>query len=203
MGLRPLQMATHLCFDTETLGKSPNAVVLTVACVPFEFENPKSFKELVRGGFYVKLSVEDQIKNYGRSIDADTVKWWKDQGADAKKILAPSDMDVPMAKGLRAMSKFISQQNLEEWNSWLWSRGNLFDFGKLESMYADIDEKEPYNGFMQRDIRTMIDCFCGTTTGKIKPMGDRTGFIPHNALHDAANDAATMIEIFQSIANGD
>lgn len=196
-------MTTHLCIDTETLGIEPNAVVLTIGCVPFDFENPRSFKELVKDGFYVKIDVADQIRNYKRSTDPDTIGWWKNQGADAKKILAPSEYDVPMDKALRALTRFIEASEYRYKESWVWSRGNLFDFGKLESMYTSIGQKEPYNGFMQRDIRTMIDCFCGTTNGKIKALGSRDGFIAHNALHDAANDAATMIEVFQSIANGD
>lgn len=190
---------THFTFDLETLGIRQTSVVLSIACVPFQFENPKPFKELVKAGFYAKLSVEDQVRKYGRTIDDDTVAWWKSQGPEAKAILKPSDDDLPMKTALKQLRQWLDSQDVSR-DSYMWSRGNSFDFGKIEDMYANIGEKEPYNPFRVRDIRTMIDCLTGSTNGKAKAQSDRTGFVAHNALHDAANDSATMTDIFQALA---
>ncbi|ASD50425.1 exonuclease [Acidovorax phage ACP17] len=191
---------THLCFDTETLAITPNAVVLSIAVVPFQFENPVSFRQLVKGGFYAKLSVEDQVRKYKRSIDPDTVAWWKAQGAEARAVLKPSDEDLTLEELVQEMGAFIKASGYSWKKSYVWSRGNTFDFGKIESMYGNLGLKEPYNTFMQRDIRTMIDCLTGSSNGKAKPQGERDGFVAHNCLHDAANDAATMTEIFQALS---
>lgn len=193
-------MATHFVIDTETLGVYPDAVVLSLAIVPFEFENLRgSFMDYVSSGLSLKLSVEDQIRKYGRKIEPETMQWWKEQGDEAKAILKPSGRDKTVQDALDAFDEFLENNGYEPKESWLWSRGNLFDFGKVESLYRKAGRPEPYVHYMVRDIRTMIDCFCGTSRGRIKPLGEREGFILHNALHDAANDAMTMTEIFQQM----
>lgn len=194
------QNITHFVFALKTLGILPNSVCLSLGIVPFQFENNTNFKELVNSGFYVKLDVKEQIQKYKRTVSDDTMHWWKKQGEDAKKILKPSSRDVCLEEAMENLWEFLLSNNYDPRNSYLWSRGNLFDFGKMESIFHDLGMKEPYNGWKVRDIRTMIDCLCGVTNGKIKPLGPREGIIPNNALHDAANDAMTMIEVFQSLA---
>lgn len=192
-------MTKHLMLDLETVGILPNSVVLSIGCLPFSFEEPKSFDEYLEDGFFCKLDVEDQIRNYGRKIDKDTLDWWKQQSPEARVSLKPSKTDIPLAEALRGLDAFIRSCKLSD-ESWFWSRGNLFDFGKIESMCNNVGMPMPHNPFMERDVRTMVDCFAGTTNGKIK-VHLPSNFVSHHPLHDCAKDVMMMTNIYQSMMN--
>lgn len=189
---------THFVFDTETLGLKDDAVILSIGVVPFTFESNATYEELVENGIHLKLAVGPQI-TAGRKIDKKTMQWWKGQGDEAKWILEPSDDDIHPLNSLKIIAGFIRArgQNIEK--SWMWSRGNAFDFGKIEHLYDQYEISMPFVSFMERDIRTMVDCYCGTHRGKIEATRPQTGFVKHSALHDAASDAAKMIEIYQAM----
>ena len=76
------KILTHLVFDTETLSTEPNATILALACVPFTFENYSNFPTLLEKGIMVKLKVEEQVKRYKRSIEKNTIDFWKEQGIE-------------------------------------------------------------------------------------------------------------------------
>lgn len=192
---------THFAFDLETLGKKENAVILSIGVVPFTFESGATFAELLDAGLYLKLAVEPQIAK-GRKVEKDTVQFWKEQGAAASEVLEPSDEDVDPLQACRIIEGFLKEVGVDPEKTWFWSRGNAFDFGKIEDLYNSYGLPLPFLGFMQRDIRTMVDCFCGTSRGKVKAIRPQDGFIYHNALHDAASDVAKMIEIYDAVANG-
>lgn len=205
-GLRPLTKmsdtpVTHYAFDLETLGKKENAVILSIGVVPFTFESNATFSELLDAGLYLKLSVEKQVQ-MGRKIEKDTVEFWKKQGDEAREVLTPTAKDVDPIAACKIIDGFIKENGVDKERSWFWSRGNAFDFGKIEDLYDSYGIPLPFLGFMQRDIRTMVDCFCGTTRGKVKAVRPQDGFIYHNALHDAASDVAKMIEIYDAMRNG-
>lgn len=196
----------HIMLDTETLGTREGAVVLSVGAVAFSLlENqPNDYNDLVLNGFYVKFSVQDQVKNYGRRIDDDTLNWWKSQGEEAQKVLKPSQHDASMVDGLNSFNDWIKQlPGYKYKTSYVWSRGTYFDFPKLESMYDQAGIKPGYNGWKIRDVRTYIDVLTGDDWGRYDPRGGVPAeFIPHHALHDAAMDSYRMVEIFNNQFEG-
>lgn len=187
---------THFVFDTETLGVEPDAVVLAVAIVPFYFERLDPFEILLRNGRHWKLKIASQIER-GRKIENETFQWWQKQDEDVRKILLPDPKDTPPNIALKEMGEFLLQCGYSKKQSYLWSRGNLFDFGKIESLYRTYKIPVPWNSFMQRDIRTYVDIMTGTYTGRCDPINSRKGFRMHNCLHDAADDALTLVEQYQ------
>ena len=57
-------------FDTETLGKSPDGVILDISCLVVDLdqvENPPKFMDLVKAGFGIgyatKEFIQDELKN--------------------------------------------------------------------------------------------------------------------------------------------
>ena len=63
-------------FDTETLGKSPDGVILDISCLVVDLdqvENPPKFMDLVRAGKQWKLDVKDQL-NLGRKTDPKVIE---------------------------------------------------------------------------------------------------------------------------------
>lgn len=193
----------HLSIDTETLGLRENTVVLSIGVAAFQLvpgaEN--NYEKYIRNGFHVKLSIKDQLANYKRTIDPDTVAWWKQQVPEAQKIVKPSEDDVDMATGLHLLNDWIKRSGYRWKESFVWSRGTYFDFPKIEHMYHQAGVKCGFNTWKIRDTRTMIDVLTGSENGQYDPVGGtpRT-FLKHDALHDAAMDAYRMVEIFNLAA---
>lgn len=197
---------THLIFDTETLGLKERAVVCSLSCVPFTFEDRRPYSEIVKGGFFVKFDVKEQIGTYGRTLTPSTVEWWKTQDAAAKKYsITPSEDDVSMEDGLRSMLQFIKDSAHSAKKSYVLSRGNAFDFPKIEDMLDQIGETCPYAFYRVRDTRSIIDVMAGVDNGKYMPLGGAPkGFIAHHALHDAALDAWALQDLYHlSTVNDD
>lgn len=196
---------THLLIDIETLGTEPNAVVLSIAYVPFVLEVHTYFEELVSAGVYVKLDVQEQIRIHHRSVEDSVVKWWKTQPKDVfDAMVRPSSEDMSMKEGLTLLNKFVSGIKNYHFNeSYVWSRGNNFDFPILKSLYQAAGIGLPYNDWRARDVRTAIDIMAGTDNGKYNLRFGGDGFIAHNPLHDAAMDAARLNELFYLAMNDD
>ena len=197
-------MTTHFTIDTETLSKSPNGVVLSLSIVPFDFEEEGvTFKKLVKRGINLKMSVKEQVKTYKRKLCPETMDWWAKQDADARQILKALDTDLTVAETLEQFEDFLHNNGYEKKNSWLFARGTVFDFGKLETLYENVKREIPYQYNMVNDVRTMVNCFTGVKDGHFTTGGNRDGFIHHNSLHDAASDSMTMIEIYNMVLKGE
>lgn len=194
---------THLLFDIETLGKRENTVVLTLACVPFTFEERASYAQLMERGFYVKFNAQEQIKHYHRSTDKDTINWWKSQSKESREAaLFPADDDASMIDGLDALAQYIKGTDYEWKHGYVWARGTYFDFPKIEHMYDQAEIKIPFNTWKIRDVRTYIDILTGVDNGKydIQLPGE---FVAHNCLHDCVRDVLSMQQIFKTLMQGE
>lgn len=191
---------THLILDIETLSTKPNAVVLSLACVPFQFEVTRSFDEYIKRGFYVKLEVESQFK-VGRRAQKETVDWWLMQSAEARLVTKPSDEDVDTRAALAMFSdyvKHIRENDGFDNDCFVWSRGSNFDFPIMESLHDSYQLHPPYSTLSIRDLRTMFDVLTGGTRGQYNPRrGTPRNFLEHNALHDVCMDAIRCNDIFE------
>ena len=163
------------------------------------------FSELVAAGFYVKLDAQEQIKIFDRSIENNVIKWWKTQPKEVfDAMVRPSPVDKGLIEGLTLLNKFISGIDNYRFNeSYVWSRGNNFDFPILKSLYNAAEMGLPYNDWRVRDVRTAIDIMAGTDNGQYQLRFGGDGFIAHNPLHDAAMDAARLNELFYLAMNDD
>jgi hypothetical protein len=198
-------MLTHLCFDIETLGMHENTVILTLACVPFIFEQLRTFTDYLKDGLMIKFDATEQLNVYKRTVCKRTIDWWKMQGIEARKAsVFPSSEDMTVKDGLQLLSDFIKKSGYSYGQSYVWSRGTYFDFPKIENLYEDANLKLPYNGYKIRDIKTYVDIFLGRNDGQYDstvPTPD--GFVKHNCLHDAARDASGMTQIYSMANEGD
>lgn len=196
--------AVHINFDTETLGLYENAVVTTLACCAFTFEDGASFDELVKDGFFAKFKVQEQIAVYHRETTACTLQFWKEQSEEARKrSILPSPDDENLKDGLLRLTEYIKDSGYDWKKSYIWSRGNAFDLPKIESLYRNTGLDLPFNTFRARDTRTMIDCLTGSENGYYNLKGGiPKSFIKHHALHDTAIDCAAMIEIYRTLNEG-
>lgn len=200
-----MSAVTHILVDIETLATDPFSAVLAVACVPFVLEVHTYFSELVTTGIFIKFDVQEQIKVYHRSVDSDTIKWWKKQPKEVfDSMTRPTSEDVPLKDGLTLLNKFVAGVKGYQFNqSYAWSRGSHFDFPILKSLYEASGIGYPFNDWKVRDVRTAIDIMAGTDDGQYQLRFGGEGFIAHNPLHDAAMDAARLNELFYFAMNDD
>lgn len=193
-------MATHFIIDIETMGaKSAASAITSIACVPIDFDNLQDFDYYMKNGFLAKINWVDQIKNKTHVTESGTVDWWKRQPLDAQnKSIVPHSTDLLLHDALERLNKYVrSFVDYDFKSSWFWSRGIAFDFPKLEYSFGICKVSSPINTFMLRDIRTMVDCFTGSTNGRYLLQTPPANFVKHCALSDAAYDAAAMVEIYK------
>lgn len=189
----------HLLLDIETLGTREDTVILSIACVPFVFEEHECFDIYLTKGFFVKLDVKDQIRKHRRTVSEATIDWWKKQSKEARAAnLTITAEDRYLVEGLTRLSKFIGSTKYNSKKSYVFARGTYFDFPKLEHAY-EVSAKlaVPFNTYKIRDVRTFIDIFAGVDDGQYNLRFCNTSkFIKHNCLHDAAMDAARLNELY-------
>lgn len=192
----------YLMFDLETLNDRPSAVVLDIAAAVFDIDEIDVFDDLVNDPeriFYVKLSVEDQVKNHKRTMGQGTMNWWAGQSEEAKRILRPTSKDVSLEEAMCLWSKFLAKHRFDK-NSIGYCRGQSFDFPIAVSMMDDVFPGDPANNnfpvsfWNQRDVRTAIahDLINPKNTKCPLPKGLFTGFVAHNSVHDVCRDVISL-----------
>lgn len=185
-------------FDFETFAKGAKAAVIDVAVIPFDADAAvvETFDELVSRALHVKFNLQSQKGK--REFDKGTVEWWKNQSAEAKAGLVPSDNDVTTEVGTKLIVDFIKNSGVNFWESQGWCRGQSFDWPILVDLIkthlagedGDTFKLEPVAFWNQRDVRTAIESLLlvrDLTTTPL-PKGTLNGFIAHNSIHDTAKD---------------
>lgn len=202
--------------DFETFDNKSTATVIDLAVIAFEADPTivETFDQLVKRGKRIKFSLESQ--KGVRSISAGTIKWWKEQGEEAKKNLVKSAADVDVYTGIQQALDYIKEQGVDPWKSQAWCRGMSFDFPIFSNILFEREVKngmaakdvdlfniEPAKFWNQRDIRTAIECYSlvrGLTTTPL-PKGTLDGFVAHDSVHDCAKDIL-MLKYAQRYALG-
>jgi len=182
-------------FDVETLSVESTAVIISAALIHFDPEQKPSYQDLLDNACFVKLDSKDQVKRLKRTVDLDTLEWWKNQHEYVRKVsLDPSGEDLIAEDAITIlqhyMSKFPNAQNQT-----MWARGSL-DQMAIDSLTRKLD-MQPITGYnMWRDVRTAVDLLTGSTNGYCSvehPTFNRTQVIKHSPVHDCALDAMMLI----------
>ena len=200
-------MMNECCiFDFETLSNKPNnGVVTSFALLPFSesryVSNPYTYDELLANCKYIKFDVEEQVKVYGRKMTKDTIDWWNEQGAEAKKQITPSADDVSISKLYDFIIESVDCKNLKKH----YTRGNTFDPIFLESVLASCGKENPMHWRTVRDTRSMIEgmSFGMNVDNDFMPGDLEKRFVKHDPRHDIAMDVMRMQMLAQAILNYD
>lgn len=196
-------MSKIAIFDVESLGVSSESVVLSAAITFGDIKESYSMKELVDNTFFVKFSVEDQIKNYKRNVDADTGDWWKKQCDTVKRmsLIPDKTKDLSAKEGILKLKEYIYSQ-CDPSKVLVWSRGSI-DQLVLDSLTKQVGEQIifPYSNW--RDVRTAICLladdekrgYCGVSTEKF-PDYDANQIIKHQPQWDCILDFAMLMSCF-------
>lgn len=163
-------MTIHSMIDLETLGNTPDAVIVSIGGIKFDPNGLKMFD-----AFHFKLDVDQQTEA-GRTIDESTIEWWGKQD--------PAVIEEALGDGDRvAIPEFLDF--LKKWCvgvDGFWSQGPTFDLVMLENMYRQNSKPYPWPFWKIRDSRTLFG---------IMPTDPRKqlDFEAHNALEDCKAQA--------------
>lgn len=182
----------NVMLDLETMGSGSKAAIVSIgAC----FFDPLTGQ--IGAEFEAIVDLQSAAK-YGK-IDAQTVIWWMNQNAEARKILS-DPLACSLEDALIEFSTWISQ--IEDYRSRaVWGNGCTFDNVILGNAFkaCQISQQWPYFG--DRDVRTLVDL--GRNILGIDPKKDMPfEGVVHNALDDAKHQARYVSYIYQKLAAG-
>ena len=176
----------HLMVDFETLDTAPSAIVVSLGAAIFK-------RDGVLGSFYRVLNIDEQIE-LGRTMSADTLRWWFTQSKEAQSPFhAPVNEKVSLLSCIKDLMLFCEKHLQEDNNNWaginIWGNGACFDPPILDSMFRDLGMEIPYKFWNIACYRTF------EKLTKCKALVERQG-THHNAEDDAIYQAETMIAYF-------
>lgn len=168
-----------LMIDLETLGTTPECVVVSIGATFFDIE-----KKIIGPDFYVVLKIQDQLDK-GRKIQADTLEWWFGQSNAAKSVFHEGSK-LPI-EVLNMLSTWLKANCSNSRDLRVWGNGSTFDISIMENIYRQYNLKLPwgYNAIM--DLRTFRRFVAKNQ--KVENIGTS-----HNALDDAKSQAVFVIK---------
>ncbi|EPF3592032.1 3'-5' exoribonuclease domain-containing protein [Escherichia coli] len=175
----------HLMIDIETMGKNPNAAIISIGAIFFD---PQT------GDMGPEFSKTIDLDTAGGVIDRDVIKWWLKQSREAQSAILTDE--IPLDDALLQLREFIAE-NSGEFFVQVWGNGANFDNVILRRSYERQGIPCPWHYHNDRDVRTIVEL------GKAIDFDARTA-IPfegerHNALDDARYQAKYVSAIWQKL----
>jgi len=156
-------MLKDIIFDFETMSTDvSNCTVLDCSVVWFDWgrftsDEPYTIREYANVERF-KVSVQDQVKNYGYSVDKDVLKFWEEQSPQVRKKISPKPDDLTVKEFTEKFLTSLAKNG--KINHW-WSRSNMFDPPILNKIFRDAGKlpalQEHLKFWAVRDTRTYID----------------------------------------------
>ncbi|HGY8233549.1 TPA: 3'-5' exoribonuclease [Escherichia coli] len=175
----------HLMIDLETMGKNPDAPIISIGAIFFD---PQT------GDMGPEFSKTIDLETAGGVIDRDTIKWCLKQSREAQSAIMTDE--IPLDDALLQLREFIDE-NSGEFFVQVWGNGANFDNTILRRSYERQGIPCPWRYYNDRDVRTIVEL------GKAIDFDARTA-IPfegerHNALDDARYQAKYVSVIWQKL----
>lgn len=201
-------MSHHLIIDFETMGKkATKCAVVDCSVILFEWErfssDPYTLAN-IKDAKRFKLSVADQVKNYGWEIEKSTLQFWEEQEPEVRARVAPKKDDLTVKQFVREFHEFlIESPKIDYW----WSRSNTFDPIILSRIFEAEDKllhMEEYLKYWRvRDTRTHIDAKLNfPKENGFVPMQDASMwqrvFKKHDSSWDVLADLLRLQQIYRA-----
>ena len=145
-------MAIHAMIDIVTLGLSPESAVVHVAGLKFD---PKGRRGQFTARFSHRLNLEEQERK-GRTIDADTFKWWKRQKKRKpdlyRRVFPLENTGMRAREVMRLLREWCAECEV------YWAHGP-HDFHILNHMFDSQKVTRPWEYWQCSDARTVARRF--------------------------------------------
>jgi hypothetical protein len=181
--------------------------VIDCSVMVFDFDrfltNPYTIESISYAKRF-KLSVTDQVKNYGFEIDKSTLQFWEEQSPEVRANIAPKKSDLTVKEFVKQFHEFlIESPKIDYW----WSRSNTFDPIILSRLFAaegkllHLDEYLKY--WRVRDTRTFIDAKLNfPKENSFSPLVDSDKwnkvFKKHDSSWDILADVLRLQQIYRA-----
>ena len=197
-----------LIIDFETMGKkATKCAVIDCSVMIFDWgrfaSNPYTISSIVETKRF-KLSIVDQVKNYGWEIEKDTLKFWEDQEPEVRARIAPKKGDLTVKEFTKQFHQFLVESpKISHW----WSRSNTFDPIILHRLFETDDKLAHLDEYLKywrvRDTRTHIDAKLDfPKENGFTPMADAEKwnkvFKKHDSSWDVLADVLRLQQIFRA-----
>ena len=196
----------HCFIDCETLGQPvQNCAVIDFSFIVVDTEkfvssNPYTTRDVSLVKKF-KLSVKDQVDNYGWMVYKDTVEFWQSLPNEARKNIVPKKDDLTVKEFITQLASYLNDfGKIDYW----WSRSNTFDPVILARIFDAEEKHEMFKQYFPhwkvRDIRTYIDAKLDfpKKNGFI-PVDDEEHwakvFVEHDSAWDVLADVLRMQKI--------
>lgn len=199
-------MTHDFIIDFETFGKdAQKCAVIDCSVMVFSWDkmistDPYTLADISKTKRF-KLSVVDQVKNYGWEIDKGTVAWWESLGPEVRRNIKPLQTDLTVADFTKQFHDFlIESPKISKW----WSRSNTFDpiiLGRLFQSQDKLLHMEEYLKYWSvRDTRTYIDAkFDFKQKNGFVPLADEQRWAQVFKEHDSSWDIFADVLRMQAI----
>jgi 3' exoribonuclease, RNase T-like len=166
-----MKLDRDIMVDLETLATTPDAVILTIAGIRFNYS--RDYKHIEdpydMDFFYCRIDTDCQTHRY---IDPDTLAWWAKQDPEVKhEAFSPNDR-LSLNDAMTAFNYWASGADR------YWANGAAFDFPILETANADLGNSSPWRYWQAMDARTIY---------KLVPNHYSPTQSKHHALFDCLN----------------
>ena len=193
-------MAANMMIDLETLDTRPSAVVFQVGVLVFK----DVLGGDIRGNIILEkkifhLDLLDQIMA-GRTIDPDTVQWWRSQNSDSWH--RHPDEITKTGHMFQEINRLCDEHEVDS----LWANSPSFDCVLMRSLRESLKIEWQFPSFRKdMDLRTLKKLF----QMKGRRMGSSGKQTTHNALsdcedqfHDAVHylcEFSSMVELLEKM----
>lgn len=175
------QRYDQIMIDTETLATTPDAVIVSIGAVKFTVDG-----KINDSAFYASISLDSQ---HTRHISEDTLLWWMNQSAEARKVF--SEAKVTLEAALHDLAAWFDHANY-----CVWSNGADFDIPLIKHGMAQYDIEVPWKFYNQRCFRTLKSIPPGMSVPKTVMT------TAHNALADAHDQVTHLHAIYAASRPG-
>lgn len=170
----------HLMIDIETLGTTPDALILTVAAQSFDPVGDGYYNQ----SYYARVDFDSQID---RKIEDGTLQWWANQNSLVREEAFAEDDRKPLDQVLDELGKLIWK------SSAIWANGPTFDMTILEHAYKSYKKPLPWQYYRVRDARTVYMLKPDSAASSNTRITD----VNRPASHHALDDCRRQIDLLQ------
>ncbi|MGT4890923.1 3'-5' exoribonuclease domain-containing protein [Escherichia coli] len=175
----------HLMIDLETMGKNPDAPIISLGAIFFD---PQT------GEMGPEFSKTIDLDTAGGVIDRDVIKWWLKQSREAQSAILTDE--IPLDDALLQLREFIDENSCGFYVR-VWGNGANFDNVILRRSYERQGIPCPWRYCNDRDVRTIVEL--GNSIGFDVRMTIPFEGVPHNALDDARHQVKQVSAIWQKL----
>ena len=185
------KLFTHLMVDVESLGKKPDAPIVSIGAVFFD---PAS--GLTGPEFYKVISLESAME-WGGVPDASTIIFWLKATPEARSEIVMDDA-IPLDDALLQFKDFIAENAANGKDSvQVWGNGASFDNILLKDSYDRTGIPCPWKHWNNRDVRTIVEL--GKAVGYTPRYEIPFEGEPHKAISDARHQVKYVSAIWQHL----